>query len=64
MLDCGVSWLLRVQKSCGSPQTAVTTALMLAQHLMASEMLSSALLRIPLGVGGWPTLELEKRKLC
>lgn len=62
MVDCGVSWLLRVQKSCGSPQTAVTTSLMLAQHLMASEMLSSALLHILLRVGGWPMIELGKRR--
>lgn len=52
MLDCGVSWLLRVQKSRGSPQTAITTALMLAQHSRAPEMWLSALLYALLGWGG------------
>lgn len=31
-LDCGASWLLRVQKSCGFPQTALTASQLLAQH--------------------------------
>lgn len=47
MLGCGVFRLLRGQESCGSLQTAVTTSLMVAQHLMAPEGQSSAQLRVP-----------------
>lgn len=47
MLDCGVFRLLRGQKSCGLLQTAVTTSLMVAQHLMAPKVQSSAQLHVP-----------------
>lgn len=58
MLDCGVLWLLRGQKSCGSLQTAVTTSRLVAQHLRVPRVQSSAQLRAPWE--GRPVSEMGK----
>lgn len=45
ILDCGVSWLLRVQKSCGSPQAARTTPTCMGSALEGSQVSRHAILR-------------------